>query len=53
MFPGKIRIKKRAVANPTSLRNFQRVISAMPSAISTSPEARTTKSGSRPYQGGT
>jgi hypothetical protein len=35
MFPGKIRIKKRAVANPTSLRNFHKVSNEMPSAIST------------------
>ena len=48
-----MRIKKIAVAKPTSSRNLQRVINDKPSAISTHPEAITTKSGSRPSQGGT
>ncbi len=52
-FPGKINIKKVAVAIPTCGRYFQRITSARPSKISTTPEARTTKSGSTGSQEGT
>jgi len=52
MFPGKIAMKKRAVAIPTALRRW-REISARPSDISMTPEASTTKSGENGSHGGT
>ena len=45
-------MKKSAVAIPTSLR-LCREMSAKPSAISTTPDARTTKSGENGTHGGT
>ena len=45
-------MKKSAVAIPTSLR-LCREMSARPSAISTTPDARTTKSGENGTHGGT
>ena len=52
MFPGKITMKKSAVAIPTSRRRCSE-ISARPRDISTTPEASTTKSGESGSQVGT
>ena len=52
MLPGKIAIKKSAVVMPTALR-FCSEMSARPSAISTTPDASTTKSGEKGAHGGT
>ena len=52
MFPGKIAMKKAAVAIPTALRRCSE-ISARPRDISTTPEASTTKSGENGTHGGT
>ena len=52
MLPGTIAIKKSAVVMPTALR-FCIEMSARPSAISTTPDASTTKSGEKGAHGGT
>ena len=52
MFPGKIAMKKAAVAIPTSRRRCKE-IRPRPRAISTIPDARTMKSGVNGAQGGT
>ncbi len=52
MFPGKIAMKKAAVAIPTSRRRC-REIRLRPRAISTTPDARTMKSGVNGAHGGT
>lgn len=53
MFPGKIAMKKAAVRKPTWVRCFQRISSDKPSAISTMPDAITTKSAESGTQLGT
>ena len=52
MLPGKIAMKKSAVAIPTSRRRW-REMRARPRVISTTPEASTTKSGESGSQVGT
>jgi hypothetical protein len=52
MFPGKIAIKKSAVAMPTSLRYLSEA-SDKPRRISTTPDASTTKSAESGTQLGT
>ena len=53
MLPGKIATKNAATIQPTGTRYRGRAISASPRAISTTPEATTTKSGSRGSHVGT
>ena len=52
MFPGKIAMKKAAVDIPTAFLRC-RDMRARPSAISTTPDARTMKSGVKGAHGGT
>ena len=52
MFPGKIAMKKAAMAIPTSRRRC-REMRLRPRAISTTPDASTTKSGENGTQVGT
>ena len=53
MLPGKIAMKNAAVRKPTWVRYFQSRSRDKPSAISTAPDAITTKSGESGTQFGT
>ena len=53
MLPGKTATKNAATTTPTSTRRRRSVSKASPSAISTAPESRTTRSASSGTQSGT
>jgi hypothetical protein len=53
MLPGKIRMKKNPVIQPISLLYRHKNINDNPKKISTTPEARTTKSSSTGIHEGT